>query len=173
MAKLASDNIAVYPAARRGELNPQSRLITESALVNLINKLIDKQGFVITRVEDYRSDSVFEFNIFGYYFKVLHASDITSLFPNPTAHTIIYGKIQLIGIENNPMTNVIELEGQDEGGYYTGIEFTTTEPTESDSVKYLPLLAYENNAWEIITSSLVKFTSESNSFLNIDGGVIS
>ena len=86
-ANLNSNLINVFPSTRR--TYPQefsSKLMTEQAIVRIVNTLINKQGFVITKQFDV--DQPVEFNIFGYYFQVRKGSDIINLFssqfPPPT-----------------------------------------------------------------------------------------
>lgn len=177
MAKyINSDNIVVYPSARRGVKSSSARLVTEQSLVNIVNKLIDTDGFVITKPETFNLNNAFEFNIYGYYFKVEPASSITSLISSPTDNTTIYGVISLATLSTNAtdfeaLSAIYELEGQDEDTVYTGIEFVTDPPAPGKH--YLALLTYTNGSWTPVPQSLFKFNSESTyGVVDVDGGVI-
>lgn len=167
---IASSEISVYPSSRRGVEYPESRLVTETALAGIVNKLIDKEGFVISN----NTVNDFEFNIYGYYFKVNQCSYITDLFPNPESNTVIYGVITLTEVSDN----IIELSGQDGAGegdvprVYKGIGFTTTQPNSDAFTKYLALLRYSSGTWSIVPESKFKFSASSSESLNIDGGII-
>lgn len=78
MAFLESDRITSYPSTKRASVN---KLITENTVTRVINRLIDKDSYVITnglRGANFSSDipanqwlnlkSDFEFVIHGYYF---------------------------------------------------------------------------------------------------------
>ena len=65
MSYLRTENINVFPSAKRSNKQVSARLMTEASIVGIINKLIDREGFVITKREDVRLDHSFEFNIFG------------------------------------------------------------------------------------------------------------
>ena len=176
MSYVISENISVYPSARRGATSLESRLVTESALVNIINKLIDSDGFVITKTFD--PDKVFEFNIHGYYFKLVTGAVLTSMFEDASNNSTIYGIIHLAKISGS----AYELSGQDEviqqsedeepTVVFTGIEFSLDIPTSGDDVYYLALVSKnETGNWVIVPGSKFKFNSESTSgVVNIDGG---
>ena len=68
MSYLNTQNINVFPSTKRSNKQVSARLMTEASIVGIINKLIDKEGFVITKNEDIYPEHSFEFNIFGYYF---------------------------------------------------------------------------------------------------------
>lgn len=162
---IASDNISVYPSSRRGAQKPESRLLTESALVSIVNKLIDTDGFVITRTLDLQQ--IFEFNIHGYYFKVDPASSLTALFPDAEVDDVIYGIIKMVKLSEN----IVELDGQDEDGSYTGVQFSLTPTSDLDSYQ-LALLVKNNAGWSIVEDSKFKFAASSSQSSNVDGGEI-
>lgn len=162
---IASNNISVYPSARRGVERPESRLVTESALVRIVNKLIDTEGFVIS--SEFTDASPFEFNIYGYYFKISPANAITSFILSPVENQTIYGVINLASVSDD----ITELSGQDEDGAYTGIKFTDQEIT-GDGIKCLALLKYTSGNWIIVPESKLKFNSSSSQQTNVDGGII-
>jgi len=164
-----SDNIYVYPTARRGAYYPESRLLLESGLVGLVNKLIDREGFVISD----QSLNPFEFNIFGYYFKISNLSYVTSLFDSVSDGDVIYGKITL----DDMLWGTVELSGQDDSGKYQGIEFIKvasggTAPTSDETHKCLALIQYDsaNTQWVVVPSSKIKFDGSIAG--TIDGGTV-
>lgn len=170
---IVSDSISVFPSARRGTTKSESRLVTESALVSIVNKLIDRDGFVIT--DDIPTGDVqhnFEFNIYGYYFKVDHVGQIYSLFPDASSNTTIYGVIEIDKLNNG----ICELSGQDENdGYYKGVKFTDTLPSSSDptiSLYYLALFNNTTGSWKIVEESKYKFDIASVGQIDVDGGEI-
>lgn len=174
---ITSDNIAVYPSTRRGERNASSRLLTEQALVSIVNKLIDKYGFVITK--EFNPTGLFEFNIYGYYFKVRQGNNITNLFPSAVENDKIYGIISIssltAGSQNEDvLDDIYELEGQDADGVYSGVEFSLEDLAVNDDRKYsLPLLIRSNNSWVVYPDSLFKFDAASMTpIIDIDGGTI-
>ena len=168
MAFLNSDYIKVFPSARRNYGNdPFSRLMSESSLVSIINRLVDTDGFVITNL--YNDNAPFEFNIFGYYFKVNLTSHITSLFSGATTGTKIYASITVSSVQGTDLT-FQELVGVDEDTQsnvenspkeYQGVTFSTSAP---GSGHYLVILEKTSNGWAIPPTSQIKF--------NTDGGII-
>lgn len=161
MAYINSENIKVFPSTRRVATQVDARLMTEASMVGIINQLIGKNGFVIT--QSFNANNPFEFNIFGYYFRVGQGSYVTSSFGSATE---IWGKITL------DTTTYTELSGQDEDQVYKGLELVSSEPTASSTVKYLKLLEKVGNTWRIPESSKLLF-NDNQLDIDIDGGVIS
>lgn len=182
MSYLGTDKIIVFPSARRVNKQASARLMSESSFVNIINKLIETDGFVITPEIDeapgYLSEESFEFNIHGYYFKVEHAQDIINLFDSNTNVNSIYANIYL-----DKNGNFYELKGQDydsNGSWvYQGVTFSDTNLSESsgqDKADYSLLLfnresdTYGSLQWVVPIESRIKFMY---SFaLGVDGGEI-
>ena len=74
MGFIKSANIQVFPCGRRANnMNATARLTTEYNLVSIINRLVDKESFIVTDV-DFSSNiaiddtTLFSFNIGGYLF---------------------------------------------------------------------------------------------------------
>ena len=65
MSYLNTQSINVFPSTKRSNKQVSARLMTEASIVGIINKLIDREGFVITKNEDIYPEHSFEFNIFG------------------------------------------------------------------------------------------------------------
>ena len=174
MSYLKTANVQVFPSTKRANKQVSARLMTEQAIVGIVNKLVDRTGFVITLDENINSASSFEFNIFGYYFKIESLSLITDLFENTTI-TKIYGNI---AIENSG--DFAELYGQDDDDtlLYSGISFTDTPATKATSLDgktYYTLLLLKRDVstvegetiysdWYVPSDSRVKF--------ELDGGEI-
>lgn len=159
MAYISSDKIFVFPSTRRSKEQQTSRLFTEATIVSFINKLIDKDGFVIP--QDASNPTAvnvnvpFEFNIHGYYFKVSKASDITGALSTASS---IYANIEI----DDTITNYEELSGQDNNSNYEGVEFSANDPTLG-ATYYLEILKKDGSDWLVPTESLVKFNKQSTS----------
>lgn len=162
---LDSDKIKVFPSARRndGVNDPFSRLMSESTLVSIVNRLIDTDGFVITN--EYVANSPLEFNIHGYYFKVANVGNIVSSFSSVATGTLVYAIITLSQISGAALT-FLELKNIDDSGKYQGVLFDTSipTPTGTDEVYSLAVLEKTSSGWKIPYDSLIKF--------NNDGGLI-
>lgn len=179
MAYLASDKINVFPSTKRGNVQVSARLMSESSMVDIVNRLIDTEGFVITQGSTLGGASVddtspltltnsYEFNIFGYYFKIDKIQDITSLFDSTTTVNI-YAKITTSTIDN-----YIELSGQDVNDAYEGVVFEgktsgQTPPTPaSDNEHILWILTKNSSGWWVPLDSRVKFVYDF--AIGVDGG---
>lgn len=175
---IGTSKIEVFPSARRVRTQASARLFSESSFVNIINKLIDTKGYVVTPETDdntatyigFKPIEKFDFNIFGYYFTVEKASDIISL--AGSSDLDIYASIVL-----DTDGNFAELTGQDDNGVYEGLIFTSTAPSDSDVGEYqkvYSLLLFQrastSSAWYIPSSSRVKFTYGFPS--GVDGGIL-
>lgn len=154
MAYLQSNKISIFPTPYRGaNYQPQARLVTEFNLINIVNRLVDKDSFVISYDPKDPNRSI-TFNIHGYWIK----ADLE------TAYTTgnLYASINVSPTEG---TDFIELVGGDDGKGYTGVDFTTSLP--SNTSYYLKLLA-DNQVPE---DSWVKFTTDAETrSITIDDG---
>lgn len=178
MSYLHTQDINVFPSARRGNKQVSARLMTEASIVGIINKLIDRKGFVITPALDITPTNSFEFNIFGYYFNVNPMQTILDLFDDTTLD--IYGAIII-----ERTGNYNELWGQDEPDssntnfVYKGIQFLSEEPTNSllnnsnQELYYLWLLHRDgiDSNWYVPEQSRIKFEFSSLP-PDLDGGEI-
>lgn len=182
MAYLASDKINVFPSTKRGNVQVSARLMSESSMVDIVNRLIDTEGFVITQGSTLGGASVddtsplaidtnsYEFNIFGYYFKIDKIQDITSLFDNTIVN--IYAKITTSAI--SAINNYIELMGQDVNDVYEGVVFegktsNQTPPTPASNNEHiLWILTKNSSGWWVPLDSRVKFVYDF--AIGVDGG---
>lgn len=144
-----TEDIFVFPSTRRMNKQVSARLLSEASLANIVNKLIDTDGFVITPVPEvvpgdatsernaqrgFEEDKEFEFNVHGYYFNVVTAKKILDLFPGVNDDSI-YANIYL---DKTTDPNYTELAGQDSPlnneedapEVYRGLTFSTTNLSE-------------------------------------------
>lgn len=182
--------IQVFPSTRRTATQISARMFSEKPIVDITNKLIDTEGFVITNnnVQGYVSlDSRFEFDLYGYYFNINQVSLIVNavLSETPDA-TKIYAKITLDNVPGNNANlsagiEYQELHGQDtnpgitnDDSVYTGVEFVTEIPSAYPiNEKYLLLLKLNNGLWLIPDESKYKFNQQSVKLdFVVDGGVL-
>lgn len=176
MPYLQSNQIKVFPATRRSVQSAGARQVTEANLVGMINKLIDKDGFVITKlVGGESSNTNFSFCIHGYFFTASLAS-LTAIAEAESKHDV-YAKITLDVANEQPEFYelaegdvIVAGSGVQE---YHGITFSGTEFTGLSSNEYsLHILTYGTN-WIVPESSQIKFNLNSIQKLElIDGGVI-
>ena len=172
MSYLASNKIQVFPSTKRGSYHPSARLMSEASLVNIVNKLIDTDGFVVTPDEDVITtnssgtitgqvtNKVFEFNIKGYYFKINTLNDLISSF---SSDSNIYATVHL-----NTTDDYVELAEQDDNSEYQGLNFTNTLPNASSGYYSLWLLAKQGGYWVVPIDSRVKFVYDF--AIGVDGG---
>ena len=159
---LSSDNVKVFPSARRSNQNDQfSRLMSESTIVSIVNKLIDTDGFVIT--DTYTANGQLEFNIHGYYFNIVKSTEIMTTYQGADDGTILYASI-ILSIYS-PL-NFKELKNCDDGDEYQGLIISDTIPTPAsgEEVFNLAILQKVGSNWVIPQTSQIKF--------NTNGGTI-
>ena len=175
MSYLHTQSINVFPSTKRSNKQVSARLMTEASIVGIINKLIDKEGFVITKKEDINPQHSFEFNIFGYYFivdSIQTLIDIDSYNDTPEVKEI-YGNIII-----ERTGNYNELWGQDDDDtqLYSGITFSTTPLVDSTREIHSLLLLKRDTFdtefdWYVPDESRIRFEFESIS-PDLDGGEI-
>lgn len=155
---LESNKISIFPTPNRGATyQPQARLVTEFNLTNIVNRLVDKESFVIS----YENNEII-FNIYGYWIKAdLTQSDLLT-------GESLYARIQVIAPEDS---DFIELQGGDADGKYSGVEFLTEySGTDSGGWHSLKLLEKVNDTWQVPEDSWVKFTNSKHRSVTIDDG---
>ena len=160
MSNFASGNVQVFPAVNRsGEYVRDSRIISEKLLTGLVNKLVDKDKFVI----DYsgENDGYIEFNIDGYYFRVEKINSELS-------GTNLYAKLNF---NNNSLYGDIVENNVEK---YKGVDFIDSLENVSDVSGYLWLLTKEGNTWKVPTESLYRYNADhiEGLVVKIDGGEI-
>lgn len=171
---LNSENVNVFPSTRRtySQSAFSTRLMTESAIARLINKLIDYEGFVIS---DTINNTLFEVNIYGYYFQIVNLSTFIS--SNFSSDSAIYASII---IDPSGLPSYQELYVPAENSSVTtfqGLIFTNdgnpsvTLPTNG-FLKTLKIAIKENSTWIIPDESRMKFNLRSVGLIEIDGGII-
>ena len=184
MAYIASDKIGIFPLSknRTSETPLNSRLFYESNVANIINQVIDTDGFVITNYDDLNAvqyndntqtlslSTPLEFNIGGYYVKIDEESNhfVRIPFEGVSKPEAIYASITLT--DDTPT----EINGQDDNGVYTGIEFTTNEPTNKTfTLKILERFATSpfgnQHFYRVPQESKIKFDLLSLGITAIDG----
>lgn len=167
MANLLSSQIRVFPATRRTYSSAHSRQVTEANLVTMINKLIDKDGFVCTKLAGGEDGTTtdFIFSIHGYYFSA-KLGDITGLLPSATN---IYAQIE---IDPGASPEFDELKGLDSSNNYTGVSFSDSAPSAATNKYSLQILTKVSSNWLVPEASQMKFDKSSFNIDLIDGGVI-
>lgn len=188
MANILSQDIKVFPSTKRGTYQRSSRLISEENLTNIVNKLIDKDSFVI-RPQPYNSlgtNDQIQFNIHGYYFSVPHIGSITTVLSDSAES--IYANI-ITDTETVTVDNITyeytELQGQDTGSAsstYTGVSFTADAPDTGEltntqtrySLKILERASSTQNVWQVPYESMYKYEAQNvfGDISLIDGGVV-
>ena len=118
MSYIESNNIKVFPTTQRDQTNyPESKLMSESNIVNLSNRLTENQSYVISGLNyDGITLSPGECVINGYYFKINNNITLT-----PGNNNFLYLKIK---IDDN------QLDGGDVNNEYRGlsVELLPYEP---------------------------------------------
>ena len=174
MAYVSSNNIQVFPTTKRPDKSVESRQMSEQNIIRLVNMLLDVEGFVIDSDLETTNNKFIEFNIDGYYFKLLNAgvAEVQSLL-NASSTGSIWASIL---VTETGSTGYKELQGQDTQSGYEGITFSTSDPESNANTYKLKILEKSNNTWSIPSTSIYKFSQTSISNLNldeIDGGEIS
>lgn len=72
MANLNTADVRVFPTSKRVGADPAAKYTTEYNLTNLVNRLTNREAFVITNNVNPGTNIIsnFQFNILGYYFTV-------------------------------------------------------------------------------------------------------
>lgn len=160
MAYIESNKITAFPLAKNRDSDRKSNLFYEDNIANIVNQLIDTQGFIITKDVDFISvesgqlqmsaNKVFQFSLGGRLFTITSSDTnyaIMSVIPGQTVYAYI--TLDARG----------EVEGQDEGEYYEGLVLDTSYPNDADYV--LPLFTIENSQVKIPDESYLKLSLNS------------
>lgn len=165
---LESGKIKIFPTPNRGtDYQPQARLVTEFNLTNIVNRLVDKESFVISYDNTPAGiENNIIFNIYGYWIKA-NLKD-NSLLTN-ASNSLLYARIQVKKLSNSDFT---ELQGEDTNNTYSGVEFLAGNPdTDSNGWHSLKLLEKVNGTWQVPEDSWVKFTTSATTrSVTIDDG---
>ena len=174
MSTIVSENITVFPSTRRSGSKPLARLMSEQAVVGIVNKLINLEGFVISNSEELEDSVPLEFNLYGYYFKI--TNPVTSLGLGTTFSSgSVYAHIELITSTAADSLQYEELFGQDDNGVFTGLVIDNTQTYNAQHggiVKTLRIAEFNNSKWSIPESSKIRFSKDSLDLSVIDGGII-
>lgn len=162
-----SEKIKVFPFAKysRPANDLGSRLFYECNIARLITQLIDTDGFIISGDIDSNATVIetLKFNIKGYYFEILPE---TSLLPTDikAEDSSIYG---IIYLTNSPE----ELDGQDDGTYFTSFVISSSPIDKENTTKYyIKLLEKDaDNNWSIPKESYLRYNTSSLNIKKIDG----
>lgn len=160
MAYIQSDKITAFPLAKNREVDRKSNLFYEENIANIVNQLIDTQGFVITQTVDFmsvengqlkmNSDSVFQFSLGGRLFTI--TSDDT----NYPIMSVASGQTVYAYISVDDKGEVV---GQDESNFYEGLVLNTTVPSNVDYV--LPLFIINGSTVRVPDESYLKLSLKS------------
>lgn len=159
-----STEVSVFPLSKPRK-NKNSRLFYEENVANLIRQVVDKASFIISSPSTLNRTTLTEdliFNIYGYYFKI--NSNVSF---DIEEGKYIVGKIKLDINGDLP----VEIEGQDVGNEYQGLEVLIVNdlPKDSETEKYIVLFNRENSQWVSNKAAFVKFESQSFTIDIIDG----
>lgn len=176
MSTINSENVIVFPSTRRAGSKPLSRLMSEQALVGIVNRLIDQEGFVISDTDSITDDEPLEFNLYGYYFRIVNPLTSLGLGTTITSGSV-YAHIELVTSSSSDTLEYQELFGQDDNGNYTGLVVDNSlnyEPQHGGIVKTLKIaeLSSQVGGWIVPGLSKIRFSKDSLDLSVIDGGII-
>lgn len=136
---IQSQQIKIFPLAKARESQRSSRIFYEETTSSLIRNFIDNFGFIIKNksgdtpiikqddedtTKPWKLYNDLMFNIYGYYVTIKNGTILNDIVKD----NYIYASIKLSGGENIPY----EIEGQDDGGLYKGLELkSSTEVVDS------------------------------------------
>ena len=163
MSNIRSENIQIFPLAKPRKENISSRLFYEQNVTNLLRQLMDTDGFIIQSctISNNICDDDLIFNIHGYYFKIEKGTDLGDL----STGNYIIAEIHL------SETEPVEIDGQDEDDYYTGLDIICVTNLSNDDLNSKRLILFEkvNDEWTSYNSSYNKFNPQSLVISGIDG----
>lgn len=180
---ISSYNIEIFPCTTRDiQFQRNARLFSEYNTSNLINQLLTKDGFIITKQDDLASSYLFEFNIHGYNFRIFNSANeeqsgfqyLTELFNNATE---IYAYITL----DDNLRGYQEITGSDyienpSISQYSGLNLTTNiSEIPNDEYTYSLKIAEKQSSTNIWTTPIESYTIINNYNVDItliDGGTI-
>ena len=161
MFYIQSSRITAFPLAKNRESDRKSNLFYEENIANIVNQLIDTQGFIITNDVDFISiengqlqmsaDKVFQFSLGGRLFTITSDPSTNYTIMTVTSGQTVYAYIKL---DDNG-----EVDGQDEEEYYKGLVLDTSVPNDADYV--LPLFNINGSEVTIPDESYLKLSLNS------------
>lgn len=157
---LTSEQVVVFPSVKRANGNStynSSRQLSEDNLVKFITSICDKECFVINYTNSGSGLYQFDVVLGGYYF---HLNNVQT-----TSNQPLYASIKVN--QSGSLSGQPELDGQDDGTYYTGITFSDSVPSSSSGYSFT-LCIFDGSV--VPDESLFKFVSKS--VENIDDGEI-
>lgn len=172
MFYIQSSRITAFPLAKNRESDRKSNLFYEENIANIVNQLIDTQGFIITDNVDFinvesgqlqmSADKVFQFSLGGRLFTITSDPNTNYTIMPVTSGQTVYAYIRL--------DDRGEVEGQDEGEFYEGLVLDTNVPDDVDYV--LPLFIINGSEVKIPDESYLKLSLKSigPAIKIIDGG---
>ena len=186
MGFISSDNILVFPCGRReSKYDITARLTTEYNLVSIINRLVDKESFLVTDIAfstgfTTTSTTLFSFNIGGYLFTtsiadVFNAAGVTDTSTDVYAYiskntltlnedgTINQELIELKAF-NPPGTTILDgATYLDTASKFVGVAFDTSAP-DPDTCLSLKLFEKhpDDGKWYFVEDSKIKFETNTN-----------
>lgn len=188
---MAIDNVYVFPSVQKNSV--ESRSFTEENVANLIYNFVcrdamgtsgspsgKRYGFVITDTGadanndpipyEPSNDSIFEFNILGYYFKV--TGDFTVGFSEDIWASI---KIKTVSEQNlTPYNELYVNTSTQENPFYYGVVFSDQEhipvAETGETVYSLKILSKDGDDWIIPNDSKIRFNPSTVGLDVIDGG---
>ena len=184
MGFISSDNILVFPCGRRhSDYDITARLTTEYNLVSIINKLVDRESFIVTDV-DFTSGitaenetTLFCFNIGGYLFTTtpkdifdaVKDSSATNIYAYINKNTLTLnddGNINQELVElaaftsngNNIDTSATLLDsGAANAEQFVGVNFIGADTKPEGMYISLHLFTKKNSCWYFVEDSKIKF----------------
>lgn len=187
MSYLDSRRVKLFPSAYRGntetiEYDPEAKLTTEYNLTTIINRIVDKDSFVISRkIEDDKKD-ILKCSIHGYYFSIDLTDESSTNGTNPLAKfknaIQIYATIKLQNVEGtytpgtsatkysllsltNQKSSTLNILDDDEDGF-VGLNLSDTKSNLIGT--YSLLILYRDNitmSWSIPEESKLKISTDS------------
>lgn len=142
MSNIASDKVKVFPFGSTRTTDPHSRVLNEHNIIKLVKSVVDKDSYVISA-----DNKLFKFVLGGYYFEC----DLSQYSKVPT-----YASIQITTSNDG----CFYLNGGDESGTFTGVNFTDEWPTEN-ATHVLQLVDGKGN---VPSASLVRFSNSAVQF---------
>ncbi len=153
MANYKTLDVKVFPSTYRKEI-PQGKYTSENNFVNILNSLTDIDSYVIGD-----DNGTLKVVIHGYYFEI--SNFVISTYPNLwLGIRVESGNNALVNFNNG---SINELDSSDK--FFTGLDFTSTEPSNqaTDNYTYYYLKVVEDS--KLINK--VKLTTDS---IKVDSG---